>query len=183
MSATSLEQLDDYVSRAMSDADAEAFEEALFDAAATGDAPELRFVDALRRGLGDLARRGTIHITLLLSEAEQFQRTSPMRVRMVDLDDYQGDPFDDVAAIDIGLVRYNVPLEGVKRVDVEFGTERTPTLYTIPEVRFDAANNCVVMCCEAELMMATLRANAIVRLFAVDGDERRLLREFRPAAP
>ena len=183
MSSTTLEELDDYVSGAMNDADAERFEEALFGDAAARAAPELVFLDSLRRAFEDLGRRGSINISMLLSEAQDFERTSSLRVRMVDLDTYQGDPAADIPALDIGLIRYNLPLEGVQRVDIEFGTPENPALYVIPDVRFDRPNNCVVMCCEAELMMATFAARAISRLYAVDGDERRLLREFRPFAP
>lgn len=184
-----LERIDDYVSGTLDDTGAEALEEQLFAAAFATDedggaaAAELFFADKLRRGLADLAARGSYEVTMTVAEAEELARTSPLKTRIFDAVEAQGlDAAIALADLDLAFFSFPADLTGVERVDLELGWG-DQVLITLPDVRTDREKNRVVLCCEAELARASFQGKTFSRLVAVEGANRRVLGHFPYLGP
>lgn len=171
-----LAALDAYVSGELEGDEAEALEEAMFEAIGREAAPAEAFYLALRDQVRALAERGTLHPVLRPEDAARLRDSSPLRVGVVEV----GAPVDVEAVLagDIVLVRVPLALEGVTRVDVETSVGSDPPT-TYPDVPFDPGAGCIWMCCEIELAKQSVAAGAVQRFVAVRGEERRVLRELR----
>lgn len=173
-----LEALDDYLSRTTTEEDAAPLEEALFDAAAQGQADALVFFDKLRRSLADLAERGSYDVTLTVAELEALQRTTKLKVRVFDaVTDAKLDAGEVLAGVDLALFSFPVPLAGATRVDLELGIG-DQTLLRLPDVKVDREHDRVILCCEGDLARASFRNGIRTRVIAVEGEQRRTLADF-----
>lgn len=178
-----LEQLDDYLARHLKPDEVDAFEEAMFDAAARGDDATLRFLDKLRRSLADLAARGSYEITLTVAELKELQRTTKLRLHVFDpVRDANLDAEAALAQLDLVVWELAAPLAGVNRVDLELGYG-DKTFITLPDVKVDRDHDRVLLCCEGELARAAIRRGSFVSVVAVDGQQRRTLAKHAYAPP
>ena len=175
--AITLPDLDDYLSRTMSEEDAVGFEEALFDAAAAGTSPELAFVERFRTRARDLAERGTFNVVMTPAQAQELVRTSPLRVMLVKPHEYRGNVEADLRSHDVFLFHFDVDTRGAERIDLEMGTAER-TLFTAPDVDFDPKQDGIVLACEQGLVYESYRQQGQTRIVAVDGAERRVLGTF-----
>lgn len=181
MSTEPLDALDDYVSGAMDDDEAERFEAALFDSAVQeGAASAAAWLDRFRRSAVDLAARGTFDITYTLAEAQALIASSPLDILVIDA----GAPpttretLERLEHHDLALFSFPVDLSGVAHVDLELGTVDHPCVVVLPDVKVDRDENRVLLCCEGELARRSLQQPFVTTVVAVEGQNRRVLGRF-----
>jgi hypothetical protein len=172
-----VERLDAYLSGETPDADAAAFEDDLFVRAATGEAPELAFVDGLAAAVRDLVRRGTYHLYLTAAEVERL-RASGANVQVIDiLATPEKQEYALARDVDFLVARYPIDLRGVRSLDVEvyLGDRLSKVM---KDVRFDPADGAAYFCCEGDLARQTVGFPTRSKFFATtDAGERRLVAE------
>lgn len=171
-----LAELDDYVRGAKSDADAEAYEDALFARAVSGEAPELGFRAGLGRTLRVMGERGTLDLWLTGRDLSRVLQ-SGLRVRQIEIDLTQPAPPDLSGEFDLLITKVPLSLEGVQRLDAEVVAPSGALLKSMPDIPFDAADAGVYACCEVELARTALGARTVTRFWATYDDGRRLLGE------
>jgi hypothetical protein len=152
VSVVTPEALDDYLARHMPDDEAEAFEEALFDAAAEG---EVRFADRLAR----LGRR--LHELRLFEHKftrRDYDRLSAAGVRIELRDAGPPGPTDNYPPGDVDMVVVRVPLEldGLRQVDVEFEVPGVGVIKTLRDLEVDEEEGALYLACDVNLMRTTL---------------------------
>ncbi len=76
--------LDDYVTGSMQDADAAAFEEALFDTAARGVDEDAAYFDELARSMRFIGRHGVIGRSFTRAEVERLSKKERMLILELD---------------------------------------------------------------------------------------------------
>jgi hypothetical protein len=178
--------LDDYTSRAMPEAEADAFEEELFGRAASGEAPEAEFSEGLRRAAEWIGRRGAFNVGSTRAEVDQLL-ASGLRVEYRDFGDGSVPAEIPPIPADIDLYVYRVgvdlgallgaeglaTLEGVDVVLERLGGEH---IKTFRDVRFDPADRAFYGVCERPLAELAFRSGPIrAKLVVHSGKERRLL--------
>lgn len=172
-----LERLDAYLTGKTPDAEAGPFEDDLFARAATGEAPELVFLDGLVATVRDLVRRGTYHLYLTAAEVERL-RASGAKVQLVDIvASPEKQEYEIVRDVDFVVARYPIDLRGVRSLDVEvyLGDRLSKVM---KDVRFDPADGAAYFCCEGDLARQTVGFPTRSKIFATtDAGERRLVAE------
>jgi hypothetical protein len=170
-----LAELDDYADGALAEPEAEALEELLFEAAMRGEQPASEYL-ALRDGIVNLVQRGTFAVVMTEAGAERV-RAAGHKLAYLDVD--ATGPVTLSRSAEVLLLRFGLDLRDVKRLDVEL-LSGDQLVKTIADVEFEPADGAVYMACEAEMALAAAAAGARHRFVAVDGQERRVLREHRP---
>src|SRR5262245_22148716 len=154
-----LSELDDYTSGLMSDADADAYEEALFARAARGAAPEAEFAERLRRAVEWINQRGPFKVGNTRAEIDAV-RASGINVAYVDLGD--GTQPIDIPAIppnlDLFTYRLGVDLRGHDGVDVIIETPAGKYIKTFRDVAYDPTDGALYGMCEAPLAQISFGA-------------------------
>jgi hypothetical protein len=152
MTSISLEALDDYLGRHMGDEEAEAFEEALFEAAAAGDVRFLDRVARVGRHLDDLrlfdhtfTRRDYEALVAAGRRVELREAGPPGIVENV--------PPGDVEVV---VTRVELGLEGTRHVDVEFEIPDVGVVKTLRDVAIDPEDGALYLACDVNLMRTTL---------------------------
>ena len=167
-------ELDDYIRGHHTDADA--FEEAMFARALSGEATELGFRSGLGGTLAAMKARGTLKLWLTSAELADVQNLG-LKVTVFELD--LSNPMGPVIPDDADLLITRVPLElaGVHRLESELVGASGRTLKRMPDIRFDAKDNAIFALCEAELARTATSANQTTRFWAIDehGHKRLLL--------
>jgi hypothetical protein len=161
-----LEKLDAYVTREMSDADAEAFEDALFDAPDDGD---LAFVDRLARHAARLAEHGTFDMGVSRAHVDSLIAAGH-KIHIIDA----GPPgtgsvtFDRSA--DFCLTMMPLGRADLARVDVELLVVDHDVTKTIKDVFVDQTTGTIYALCERPLAELAFGAGrTIARIRRVDG--------------
>lgn len=172
-----LERLDDYLSGAMADDDAGAYEDELFARAAAGAAPELTFVEGLRAAVRDAVKRGTYDLYLTAAGVERVL-AGGARVQRLDLantPEHQRPVLERDA--ELVITRLPIDLAGVSALDVEiYGGDRLSKV--MRDVSFDPADGAIYLCCDGELARRTAGFLATTRFYAREsGGGRRLVAE------
>ncbi|HEV8551297.1 MAG TPA: hypothetical protein VGQ57_19750 [Polyangiaceae bacterium] len=175
-----LSALDDYTTGVMSDADAEAFEEALFARAAAGDAPEAEFAERLRRASEWIGRRATFNVGSTRAELDALL-ASGLRVHYLDFGD--GSRPIDIAPLppdlEIFAYRLGVDLRGYGAVDVVVETPSGEYIKTFRDVRSDPTDGALYGVCEAPLAEISFRRGTVrSKVMAGHGAERKLVATF-----
>ena len=169
-----IERLCDYTSGHGTPDEEAAFEEDLFARALEGAAPELEDVDAIRRGLRDLARRGTVTPFIGPDDADRI-RGSGLRVHSIEISRDTRSmtiPRDT----EILIVRLALDLRGVTRLELEEVSESGIRVVN-SDIPFDPAGACIV-CCEADLARASAGTTGLGRMWSLEESGRRLLAEY-----
>lgn len=171
--------LDDYGSGVMPEAEAVAFEAALFERAARGEAPEADFAERLRRATEWIARRGAFNVGSTRAEVEELRAAG---VRMAYVEFGRGAPIDVYPLpkdIDLFVYRVDVDLRGVEAVDVVVETPAGEPIKTFRDVRYDPTDGAIYGVCEAPLAEISFRRGVVVsKVIARQGGERRLVATF-----
>lgn len=175
-----LSTLDDYVSGAMPDAEASAFEEELFVRAADGAAPEAEFAERLRRSVRWIAGRGAFKVGSTRAEVEALLR-SGLATTYVDFGD--GKRPVDIAPLPANLELYTyrlgVDLRGYDGVDVIVETPEGEHIKTFRDVSYDPTDGAIYGVCEAPLAEISFRRGTVrSKVMAGHGAERRLVATF-----
>ena len=173
MSRISIEAIDAYASGTIEDPDA--FEDELFASAARGGKHTDEYF-ALRSGVRELVRRGTYDVVVTAAAVDAIER-SGFRTTHIDapLDASSGRGDVDVGA-EILIIRIELPLDGVSRLDVEMLAGGT-VMKTIDHVRFEPSDGAVFMACEGGIARATRGLGLRHRFVSIEGGNRRVLRE------
>lgn len=157
-----LEALDAYVNREMTDAEADALEEAMFD---LPDDEDLAFVDRFARLGAKLAAHGTFEIGGTRAEIDALIAAGH-NVRMNDV----GPPHRGTMSIDLDgdiiVTRLHLGRTDIDRVDVEIQVIEHGISKTIKDARVDQSDGIIYAMCErplAELAFAAGRTIARVR--------------------
>jgi hypothetical protein len=182
--STPLSELDDYVSGAMSDADAGAFEEALFAGAARGESAEAEFAEGLRRAAEWIGKHASFNVGSTREEVDAL-RASGARVTYLD---FGAGGVVDVPAFppvfDYLVYRLGVDLRGYDAVDVRVETPDGELIKTFRDVRYDPNEGALYGICHAPLAELSFRRGvAVSKVMAGHGAERKLIATFetRPA--
>lgn len=163
---TRLEKLDAYVTRELNDAEADAFEEALFDAP---DDADLAFVDRLARHGATLATHGTFdigvtraHIDALIAAGHKvhvFDAGAPGSGTVV---------FDPAAEFIATILR--IGRTDLARVDIEVTVTNHNVTKTIKDVFVDPADGVIYGLCERPLAEIAFGAGpTVTRVRRTDG--------------
>lgn len=164
-----LERIDDYASGAMSDEDASALEEEMFEGA---HAAELSFLDRLARWGRHLDGRKTFRIGATKKELDALA-ASGVRVQYLDIGrpgtvevrfDFDCDVF--VSKLDAGL-------HGVDHVDIEVELPGHGILKTFRDVRVDPEDGAIYGACERELAEIAYGVGRAIQRIVVARDGRR----------
>jgi hypothetical protein len=176
---STLDKLDAYVTREMSDADADAFEEALFDAP---DDADLAFVDRLARHGRTLVEHGTFDMGVTRAHVEALI-AGGHKVHIFDA----GPPgagtvsFDPSAELMATLLRLG--RTDLARVDVEITVTQYNVTKTIKDVLVDPADGVIYGLCERALAEIAYGAGpSVTRVRRVDG-ARDVIAEWHLAPP
>jgi hypothetical protein len=167
--------LDDYLSGAMSDAHAPAFEERLFARAAAGAAPELGYLDAFFDQAHWFAARGGF---LSGSTAEVVAELRQLPgVHHIDIE-----AVTEVSAwpADTKLVVYRlaVDLRGYENIDVELTTPEGEHRKWFRDCSYDPADGALYGACDAPLAASSFRAEPLIaRVVASRGGKRSTVAE------
>jgi hypothetical protein len=174
MSHDRLRALDDYQSGAMSDAEAEAFEEALFDGEG---AAEAAFVDRVARLSAWLVDRGTFFLGHTRGEVEALLQTH--RCTVVDCGSGGFTRVRAPRSAELFITKLTIDLRGVERVDVESYVEGYGLVKTMRDIRFDPADGALYGVCEAPLAHLSFGHGQPVRskIVGIRDGERRVLAE------
>jgi len=175
-----LSALDDYTSGLMPDAEADAFEEALFASAARGAAPEAEFTERLRRNVEWINQRGPFKVGNTRAEIDAV-RASGFNVAFVDLG--EGTHPVDIPALapDLELFTYRlgVDLRGYEDVDVVIETPSGKYIKTFRDVAYDPTDGALYGMCEAPLARISFGAGTIIsKVMAGHGADRKLIATF-----
>ena len=168
--------LDDYLRNA--DADVDAYEEDLFGRALSGEAPELTFLEGMRRTLREMDQRGTMDLWLTSREVERMSERG-LRVRRFELDTAHPTMPDLTGDFDILITRVPVELSGVRRLDAEVLTPAGDLVKVMPDISFEPSDAAVFACCEADLARVAAGVQSVTRLWAINDSGRRLLCEIK----
>ena len=174
-SGIQLAEIDAYIDGTLSDV--EAFEEALFTEAGFELAADwTRLVAGIRRNNFRGLRQPFCSVT-------QAKRVAASELDVIELDQGDGSqmvPTRVTRPCDLVITRYNVDLRGVRELQVDLGLDGV--VYKTCPADFDPDDGAFYICCEFGLYEHSVRLAAgrtgLVRAFAVEGNERRLLREF-----
>jgi hypothetical protein len=178
----SIEELEAYVSGELTESEAEALEESLF-RAIPGEAEELNAI--LRAGA--LAVENHTWNLVLAPDEREAVLADPGTLFLELPGSVRGQV--DAPHLSRHVTRIPVPLEGVRRVDVEMGFVGNDTpLKTFVDLPFWPEDNALWLCCDIAISRVIDGAGpAWVRCVSVEGHgQRRMLFEFQetsPAAP
>jgi hypothetical protein len=164
-----LDRIDDYVSGLLSDVDADYLEEELF---AAPDDPDLAMVDGFARLAAYLVPRGTYDMGMTRAQVDTLEQAG-RRVQFIDV----GPP----GAVSIRLrrdaemivIRYDVQLHGVDRIDVELTVPSHGISKTMRDVRVDPADGAIYGACEAALAFTAFGHGPVVTGGTVERNGRR----------
>ena len=163
---TRLDKLDAYVTREMSDADADAFEEALFDAP---DDADVGFVDRLARHGRILAEHGTFDMGVTRAHVDSLIAAGH-KIHVFDA----GPPsagtvtFDRSAEFMLTLLRLG--RTDLARVDIEITVTQYNVTKTIKDVIVDPADGTIYGLCERPLAELAFGAGpSVTKVRRVDG--------------
>lgn len=178
-SDTPLASLDDYTSGAMADADAEAFEEALFSRAARGDAAEAEFGERLRRAAEWVRQNASFNVGSTREEVEALRATG---ARISYLEFGTGGVVNVPAFppdFEYFVYRLGVDLRGYDAVDVRVETPDGELIKTFRDVRYDPHEGSIYGVCHAPLAEISFRRGVVVsKVTAGHGAERKLIATF-----
>jgi len=173
-----LSRLDDYTRGHGDDASQREYEESLFDRALAGEAPELGFHAGLGATLRAMNARGTLELWLTASQVEKL-RNSGLRTALYELDLEDPKPAEIPPDAELFITRVKLDLSDVQRLECEVVDDQGHILKRMPDVVFDATENAIYACCEAELARMAAASNRLTRLWATGRSGRRLLAELR----
>jgi hypothetical protein len=177
---SNLDKLDAYVTREMSDADADAFEEALFDAP---DDPDLALVDRIARHGKRLVEHGTWDIGVpRMHIDEMIANGHAVHVFDAGAPGQRSVSFDASCELFASVLR--IERRDLARVDVDLHVTTFGVMKTIKDVLVDPADGNVYGLCERALAeMAFLAGPSHVLVRKTDG-ARDVIAEwhFTPAA-
>lgn len=153
--------LDDYTSGAMSDGDAADFEEALFAAAARGEAPELTTHDQLvELALHVIGRMG---FEVGSTRERVAALRSELSVHYVDLAPGAPTRIPPLpAGTQLFAYRLAVDLRGYDQVDVELATPDGKPIKTFRDVTYDPSDGALYGLCEPPLAELSFRSGPVV---------------------
>jgi hypothetical protein len=175
-----LAELDDYISGAMSDGDAAQFEESLF---AEPDSDDVRWLDAAAQLAAYVQSRGTYQMGITRAQVDEMMK-SGRRIAYLDMGRGGPDAFVRLPrSAEQVIMRYEVDVGDVDRIDTEIEVEGYGLIKTIRDVVFDRNDGALFAYCEASLCEVSLRSRATSRVIGYKGNERRELAriEFRGA--
>ncbi|HVJ16950.1 MAG TPA: hypothetical protein VM686_16025 [Polyangiaceae bacterium] len=167
-----LGRVDDYASGQMHDAQAAAFEEQLFDAAATGTETDAAFLHELARLSTWLTRRGLFNVGSTRAQVDAILR-SGHRTHMLELS--AKDSMNELPRwsddIEIVITRVDVDLRGYEDVDIVLESPSGEAIKTFRDVTYDPAEGAIYGVCEEPLArIAFSRGHVVSRVTAVRRD-------------
>jgi hypothetical protein len=170
--------LDDYVTGSMQDADAGAFEEALFDDAARGANEETAYYDELVRSMRFIGRHGAIGRSFTRAEIEALSKKERMHILELDAAKHIVlEPWDD--DVDVVVTHLPVDLRGADLVDVVVERPDGTHIKTFRDVGFDPVDGNVFAYCEAPLArIALMSGPTVTRVIAERAGKRAQVAEF-----
>lgn len=166
---TRLHDLDAYLTREMPDAEADALEEALFDAPDDGD---LAFFDRLARDGARLASHGTFDMGVLPSKIDEL-RAQGHTVQILDVG-LPGQPQQTIHMsrdADFIVTKLHLGRTDIARVDVEVLLLEHNVTKTMKDVMVDQSDGTIYGLCERPLAHLALAAAAttLAKVRRVDG--------------
>lgn len=173
-----LEAIDDYVSGAMTDDAARAFEEELFASAPQNES--LQYLDRTLRTANKLFRRGGWTIGSTREEVDRLLATNP-RVSYFDLGEAGGEKRISAwgEGLDFVVFRLGVDLRGIASVDVEVEDPAVGPLKVFRDVNFDPKDLALYAVCEEPLArLAWGRDRVITRVIGERNGQRETLATF-----
>lgn len=182
--STPLAELDDYTSGVMSDADAEAFEDALFARAARAETADAEFSEGLHRAFDWIQANGGFNVGSTREEVEALRATgahiSYLEFGTGGIVNVPAFPPD----FDYFVYRLGVDLRGYDAVDVRVETPDGELVKTFRDVRYDPHEGAIYGVCHAPLAEISFRRGVVVsKVLAGRGAEKKLIATFetRPA--
>ena len=175
-----LEDLDAYLTREMPEADADALEEALFDAPDDGD---LAFFDRLMRDGRSLAAHGTFDMGVLPAKLDEL-RAQGHTVQVLDIG-LPGQPQQTIFMsrdADFIVTKLHLGRTDIAVVDVEILLVEHNVTKTMKDVRVDQTDGIIYGLCERPLAHLALAAagTTLAKVRRVDG-ARDVIGEWRVA--
>ena len=174
--AEALSRLDDYARGHGDGASQREYEESLFERALSGEAPELGFYAGLGATLRAMNARGTLDLWLTANQVEKL-RSSGMRTVLYELDLQNPRAPEIPPDAELFITKVTLDLTDVQRLECEVLDDQGRTLKHMPDIAFDAAENAIYACCEAELARTAAAFKRLTRLWATGRSGRRLLAE------
>lgn len=169
-----VEAIDAYLGGAAESDDA--FEDALFASAAAGE-PAAREFFALRDGVRELVARGTFDVVVTTAQAAAIAASGLATTSIVAALGADSATGTADATADVLLIRVELPLEGVTRLDVEM-IAGGAVIKTVDDVVFEPAAGAVYFACEGELAISAGAARVRHRFVSIEPSGRRVLREY-----
>ena len=171
-----LAALDDYQTGAMPDAEADAFEDRLF-AAAADDDESTHFLDTMIRAARHLAERTTFQIGHTRREVDALLATRDCV--FIDCGTERAVQVTVRRDAELFITRFALDLQGIERVEVENHLDGVGHIKTMRDIRFDAADGALHGVCEAALwhMSVDHGRRVVSKFYGYAGDTRRLLGE------
>jgi len=170
--------LDDYLSTAMSDAQAAAFEEALFTEAAAGRAPELRYLDAFFEQAEWFASRGGFSSGATAEQIAELRKLPGVHYIDVEANTQVGAWPTDTKFV---VYRLDVDLRGYENIDVSIVTPEGEHRKWFRDVVYDPADGALYGACDAPLAASTFRHEPLVARIHASRVESTELGERKPA--
>jgi hypothetical protein len=174
--AAALSRLDDYVRGQGDDESQGEYEESLFQRALANDAPELTFRAGLCATLRSMNARGTLDMWLSRSQFEKLL-SSELRTALLVFDSENPTGVEIPPDAELVITKVKLDLTDVQSLEVEVLNDDGSTLKRMPDIAFDAAENAIYICCEAELARKASASKRMTRLWATGPSGRWLLAE------
>jgi hypothetical protein len=170
--------LDDYVTGSMQDADAAAFEEALFDDAARGANEDAAYFDELARSMRFIGRHGVIGRSFTRVEVERLSKKERMLILELDAKKpMELEPWGD--DIDVVVTHLPVDLRGADTADVVVERPDGTHIKTFRDIGCDPADGSLFAYCEAPLArIALMSGPTVTRVIAERDGKRSQVAEF-----
>lgn len=154
-----LTQLDDYLSSAMSDPHAAAFEEELFAAAAAGRAPELDYLDTFFEQAQWFVSRGGFSSGATAEQIAELRKLPGVHYIDVEANTQVSAWPTDTKFV---VYRLDVDLRGYEKIDVAIVTPAGEHRKWFRDVVYDPADGALYGACDAPLAASTFRLEPLV---------------------
>jgi len=162
MSPQSLQELIDYESGGMPEAEAARFEESLFAAAASGSAAEVEFVDRIALFSRHLEPRGGLDIGSSRARVEQLL-ASGLRLQLIDPEPAATVQLPDVdPSVDLVVTHVRIDVRGYDSVDAVLRKPDGTEIKTIRDVGWDPDDGTMYAICEAPLAQLSAKLPRVV---------------------
>ena len=169
----SLARLDDYLSAAMSDADASAFEEELFALAAEGRAPELSYLDTFFEQAQWFTSRGGFSSGATAEQIAELRKLPGVHHIDVGADTRVSAWPADTKYV---VYRLDVDLRGYENIDVALVTPEGEHRKWFRDVTCDPTDGALYGACDAPLAASTFRFEPLIALVSASrGGERQIV--------